>query len=129
MTKPSITIIIPTRERHETLGASIRTCVEQDYADLEILVSDNASEDSTKDTVSRFKDPRLRYIRAPKRLSMTENFCFGLEHARGTYMSRYWATTMAFSPGRYRFLLAGSKRRMPTRSRGEDRYPIGLRGL
>ena len=64
--EPRITVIIPTRERCETLGASIRACVEQDYDNLEIIVSDNASQDDTESVVHSFRDSRLRYIKTDR---------------------------------------------------------------
>jgi glycosyltransferase involved in cell wall biosynthesis len=81
-----ITVIIPTRERCETLGASIRTCVEQDYDNLEIIVSDNASQDDTEAVVHSFSDPRLRYIKTDRPLGMTANFEFALRHANPGYI-------------------------------------------
>jgi glycosyltransferase involved in cell wall biosynthesis len=87
MSGPRITVIIPTRERCETLGASIRTCVEQDYDNLEIVVSDNASQDDTEAVVRSFNDPRLRYIKTDRRLSMTSNYEFALGHARSGFIA------------------------------------------
>ena len=48
MINNKFTVIIPTRERAETLYYAIKTCVEQDYENLEIIVSDNASQDDTE---------------------------------------------------------------------------------
>jgi glycosyltransferase involved in cell wall biosynthesis len=87
MTEPRITVIIPTRERRETLEASIRTCVEQDYDNLEIIVSDNVSQDDTEAVARSFNDPRLKYIKTDRRLSMTGNFEFALGHVRPGYVS------------------------------------------
>ena len=87
MSNPRITVIIPTRERCETLGASIRTCIEQDYDDLEIIVSDNASRDDTEAVVRSFSDPRLRYIKTDRRLSMTGNYEFAVSHARSGFVT------------------------------------------
>jgi hypothetical protein len=72
--RPFFTVIVPTRERSETLRHTLATIVGQDYADLEILVSDNASEDETQDDVASFRDPRIRSIRTPRRLSMSRNW-------------------------------------------------------
>jgi glycosyltransferase involved in cell wall biosynthesis len=87
MSNPKITVIIPTRERCETLGASIRTCIEQDYDNLEIIVSDNVSRDRTEAVVRSFVDPRLRYIKTDRRLSMTGNYEFALSHARPGFVT------------------------------------------
>jgi glycosyltransferase involved in cell wall biosynthesis len=82
MAEPFITIVVPTRERCETLGPTLRTCVTQDYDALEILVSDNASSDATREVVTSFADPRIRYENPGRRLSMTGNFEFALSNLR-----------------------------------------------
>jgi len=45
------TIVIPTRDRADTLIYSIQNALAQDYENFEILVSDNASNDNTKKVV------------------------------------------------------------------------------
>src|ERR1035441_9201470 len=84
---PFISVLVPTRERCETLHYALKTLCDQDFPDVEFIVSDNFSNDDTAGVVKRFDDPRIRYIRTPRRLSMTENFCFALGHARGTYVT------------------------------------------
>ena len=74
------TVVIPTRERSDTLEHSLHTCVIQDYDDLEILISDNFSQDRTREVVESYKDPRIRYVNTGKRLGMTDNFEFALSH-------------------------------------------------
>jgi hypothetical protein len=74
------TVIIPTRNRAETLAATLRTCLRQTYENFEIIVSDNCSEDDTHAVVERFCDSRIRYVKTPQRLSMTGNFEFALQH-------------------------------------------------
>lgn len=86
MNSPFITIVVPTRDRCETLGATLKTCVSQDYDALQILVSDNASEDKTCDVVRAISDPRIRYINPKRRLSMTGNFEFALAHVQRGYV-------------------------------------------
>lgn len=74
------TIVIPTRNRSDTLVHSLRTCIMQDYNNLEIIVSDNYSQDRTREVVESYKDSRVRYINTGQRLSMSENFEFALSH-------------------------------------------------
>lgn len=42
-------MIIPTRRHYDTLASCLRAFTGIDDADLEIIVSDNASNDSTRD--------------------------------------------------------------------------------
>ena len=74
------TIIIPTRSRVETLRYALMSCTSQDYDDLEIIVSDNFSDDDTKEVVCSVEDKRVRYVKTPKRISMRQNFEFALSH-------------------------------------------------
>jgi len=78
MKHEKFTIVIPTRERCDTLLYSLRTCTDQDYENFDIVVSDNASKDRTKEVVESFHDSRIRYVNTGRRVSMSENFDFGL---------------------------------------------------
>ncbi|MCI5225196.1 MAG: glycosyltransferase family 2 protein [Candidatus Electrothrix sp. AX2] len=76
------TVVIPTRERCDTLKHSLRTCIMQQYDNLEIIVSDNFSQDHTREVVEAYQDPRIRYINTGERISMTDNFEFALSHVK-----------------------------------------------
>jgi glycosyltransferase involved in cell wall biosynthesis len=78
-TRP-VTIVIPTRNRADTLVRALATCTLQDYEHLEFLVSDNASDDDTQRAVAAVGDSRIRYIRTPHRLAMSQNWEFALAH-------------------------------------------------
>ena len=80
---PTVSIIVPTRERAAYLPHCIRTCLENPEKTLEVLVLDNASADNTQDVVRAFDDTRVRYERSSIRLSMRDNFERGLELSRG----------------------------------------------
>ena len=81
------TVVIPTRERCDTLEHSLRTCVIQDYDNLDILVSDNFSSDKTRDVVESFVDNRIRYLNPGKRLSMSHNWEYALSHVTGGWVT------------------------------------------
>lgn len=84
---PKFTIVIPTRERAPVLEASLRTAIAQDYDNLEIIVSDNFSNDDTEEIVKSHKDPRIKYINTGKRLSMSHNWEFALSHIMGGWVT------------------------------------------
>jgi glycosyltransferase involved in cell wall biosynthesis len=83
---PLLSLIIPTRERPETLACTLASALAQLSADYEIIVSDNASADSTASIVAASSDPRIRYFNTGIRLSMCDNYEFALERARGKYV-------------------------------------------
>lgn len=93
-----LTIVVPTRERCDTLRHTLRTIVEQDYRDCEIIVSDNASQDATREVVDSFGDGRIVYVNTGRRLSMSQNWEFALGHVRGDYLT-YIGDDDGYLPG------------------------------
>lgn len=81
------TVIVPTRERPDTLVHCLRTLVAQDYDNAEFIVSDNFSQDNTKEVVESFNDPRIRYINTGKRISMSHNWEFALNHVKDGWVT------------------------------------------
>lgn len=77
MSEP-INVVVPTRERADTLQHCLRSIVAQDCDRLTIWVSDNASGPATREVVESFGDPRIRYRNTGERLSMSHNFEFAL---------------------------------------------------
>jgi glycosyltransferase involved in cell wall biosynthesis len=84
--RPLISIIIPTRERAETLFFTIQTALNQTSDGYEVVISDNFSQDNTREVVDSFGDPRLMYFNTGRRLSMSDNWEFALQKARGEYV-------------------------------------------
>jgi glycosyltransferase involved in cell wall biosynthesis len=83
---PVISLIIATRERAKTLAYTLASALNQESHDFEVVVSDNVSEDETRDVVEHCADPRVRYFRTERRLSMCDNYEFALQQARGRYV-------------------------------------------
>ncbi|GDX96523.1 hypothetical protein LBMAG47_21880 [Planctomycetia bacterium] len=78
-----ITVAIPTiAGRTNYLQSCLKTCVEQDYQDLEILVSDN-SPGAAEATVAAFRDSRIRYIRPDRYLPMSRHWDFIIPYMTG----------------------------------------------
>jgi glycosyltransferase involved in cell wall biosynthesis len=82
----SFSLIIPTRERAETLFWTIQSALLNEYEHLEIIISDNFSSDNTQEVVNSFKDKRIKYFRTSERLSMSSNFEFALSRATNDYI-------------------------------------------
>ncbi len=81
-----ISIIIPTRERARYLRHSLATALAIQDDHVEIIVSDNASTDETRQVVESFSDPRLKYLNTGRRVSMRMNFEFAFQNATGDYV-------------------------------------------
>ena len=84
--QPTVTIGIPTHNRADSyLPVALASALSQDYANLEILVSDNASTDRTGELVRSADDARIRYFRHDVSIGGAGNFNFCVEQARGDY--------------------------------------------
>lgn len=87
MAAPRFSIVIPTVDRHELLEKTIAACLLSRYANLEVLVSDNYCTPDTARVVQSFRsDPRVRYVRTDRRLSMPDHWEFAWQRSTGDYV-------------------------------------------
>lgn len=81
MANPLVTICIPTRNRLAALTRSVKPILEQDYAPIEIIISDNDSNDGTEAFCRELErsDRRVRYVRQPRNIGLhgNLNYCLG----------------------------------------------------
>lgn len=84
--RPLLSIVIPTRERGRYLEHSLNTAVACKDLRIEIVVSDNASQDNTTAIVAAKGDPRIRYIKTAERVSVCRNFSSAFSNATGDYI-------------------------------------------
>lgn len=87
MSRPRFSVVIPTRDRTHTLRHTLRTCLAQAYDDVEFLVSDNGSTTNAQPLVEELADPRLRYVRTPRPLAMSESWEFAVSQAKGEFIT------------------------------------------
>jgi glycosyltransferase involved in cell wall biosynthesis len=83
-----VTVGVPTRNRAERLPRAAESVLAQTYRDLELVISDNASNDATPE-VSRAiaeRDERVRCVRHPTNVGLTDNFNSILRGARGEFV-------------------------------------------
>lgn len=57
-----VSVIIPTRNRAELLRLAVISALNQTFKDIEIIVSDDKSNDHTRELVNSFNDRRIKYI-------------------------------------------------------------------
>jgi glycosyltransferase involved in cell wall biosynthesis len=81
-----ISILVPTRDRLELLPHVVASVTRLDDQDWEIVVSDNCSSGDVEGFLASLGDERIRYVRAPRLLSITENWNNALEHSTGDYV-------------------------------------------
>ena len=79
-------VLLPTRNGGKFLENCISTILDQSYRDLELIVSDNANTDNTKEVLASISDLRLKVIRTEEPVSVTENWNRALNASSGDYI-------------------------------------------
>ncbi|MBN2373539.1 glycosyltransferase family 2 protein [bacterium] len=86
--EPKVSIIITTFNRADLLRNVIEGSINQDYGNLEIVISDNASTDNTQEVVIGYRRicPKIRYFRNSTNIGAVNNHGKALkEYATGDW--------------------------------------------
>lgn len=91
--KPKLSIGMPIYNAEGFLRDRIDHILSLEFSDFELIISDNASTDSTLAICKEysFKDKKIRYIHQEKNMGLSWNFNFVLKEAKGEYF--VWAAS------------------------------------
>lgn len=86
--KGLVSICIPAYNAESSIGETLESALAQTYANIEIIVSDNASTDRTGEIVGGYMqaDPRIRYFRNGTNLGMVRNWNAAIRQAEGEFV-------------------------------------------
>lgn len=87
MAVPLVSAIIPTHNRAAMLSKAIRSVLQQSHANLEVIVVDDASNDTTTEVVKQINEPRVRYIRHERNRGGSASRNTGIQAAQGEYIA------------------------------------------
>jgi glycosyltransferase involved in cell wall biosynthesis len=89
---PCVSIGLPVYNGERYLRQTLDSLLGQTFTDFELVISDNASTDSTEKVCLAYaeQDPRIRYVRAEKNRGAVWNYNRAFELARGRYFQ--WAS-------------------------------------
>ena len=85
-----VTVCITTCNRKTLLIGALKSVLEQDYHNLEILIVDDASIDGTKEALEEsylFKDPRVRYIKHLTNKGLASSRNTAIFNSKGEYFT------------------------------------------
>ncbi len=85
MSAPRVSVGVPTYNRAASLERAVTSVLRQTYRDLEVVVSDNCSTDTTQEVLARLAaaDVRVRIIRQPVNAGGVANFNAVIRELRG----------------------------------------------
>lgn len=80
-------IVLPTLNGIEYLPTCVETIISQNYADYELLISNNCSDDGTSEYLETLKaNPQVKVIQPETRLTLGEHWDFAVSHAQGEWV-------------------------------------------
>jgi glycosyltransferase involved in cell wall biosynthesis len=89
MSKPLVSIILPTHNGSRFIKKSIESCLSQSYKNLELIVVDDCSTDDTDVIVEEYikADNRVKLIRNQKNLKLPLSLNKGFDAASGEFLT------------------------------------------
>ena len=84
---PLVTIVLPTRDGSRYLFQALRSCLEQTFDYLEVVVIDDGSTDETPRLLDSVDDPRLVRLCNRESLGLPASLNLGFARARGDYLT------------------------------------------
>ncbi|WP_406673734.1 glycosyltransferase family 2 protein [Nonomuraea sp. N2-4H] len=83
-----VSIALPVRNGAERLEQVVKSVLAQDYGNVELVISDNASTDATEEVCRDLAagDPRIVYHRHPHNVGLLGNFIHAARISRGAFV-------------------------------------------
>ncbi|HVM40362.1 MAG TPA: glycosyltransferase family A protein, partial [Acidimicrobiia bacterium] len=85
--RPTVSVVVPTRNRAPLLQRTLAALGALRGDDIEILVSDNRSTDATRRVLRSVDDARLRVVEPPQPLGAVDHWEFAVAQARGEWVT------------------------------------------
>jgi glycosyltransferase involved in cell wall biosynthesis len=84
--RPLVSVVIPSFNQGKFIAETVRSCLQQSYRPIEIVVQDGASTDETISVLRRFNVPELDWISEPDE-GVVDAVNRGLRRAKGEILS------------------------------------------
>lgn len=84
---PKVSVVIPVYNRERYLAEAIDSVLAQTFADFELLIVDDGSQDRTVEIAKSYRDPRIRIVQHERNQGVAAARNTGVTQARGTYVA------------------------------------------
>lgn len=83
-----VSICIPTYNGGKFIARALHSVLNQTHSDVEVIITDDGSEDNTKSIVTSYanQDSRVKFFENEKSLSVIPNYFQALRHSSGEYV-------------------------------------------
>jgi glycosyltransferase involved in cell wall biosynthesis len=83
-----VSVVMPVRNAGNFLTEAVTSILNQTYKNIELIVVNDASTDTTSKILSLLKDKRVRIFKNKKRLGVTSTANIAISKARGIFIAR-----------------------------------------
>src|ERR1700712_351761 len=87
MNRPLVSVVMPVYNAEKYLQAAIESILSQNYTNLEFIIVNDGSTDSSRDIILKNTDPRIRFFENPENWGIVKTRNRSLRHAKGEYIS------------------------------------------
>lgn len=84
---PTVSVILPTYNRAQLLPRAIGSVLAQSFADFELIVADDCSQEDIRSLVESYRDPRILYVRRERNGGAPAARNTAIAQARGVYLA------------------------------------------
>lgn len=92
---PEISFLLPVYNGERYLAETLRSLLDQDYADFDIVIVDDGSTDRSREIIDRFMSDRIRILERPNG-GLVEALNFGLARMDCEYVARIDADDVCY---------------------------------
>ncbi|MBD5282992.1 MAG: glycosyltransferase family 2 protein [Bacteroides sp.] len=85
---PRVSVIMPVYNAERYLREAIDSILNQKYTDLELIIINDGSKDSSKEIILSYEDPRIVYLENKENSGICVTLNNGLDVARGEFIAR-----------------------------------------
>ncbi len=88
MSQPLVSVCIPVYNGEKYIEETIRSVLNQDFVNIEVVIQENASSDRTREIVQNMaaKDSRVKVFINSNTVSMAKNWNLALNNSNGNYV-------------------------------------------
>ncbi|MDB5001951.1 MAG: glycosyl transferase family 2 [Mucilaginibacter sp.] len=91
-----VSVVMPVYNAAEFLRSSIDSILNQSLTDLEFIIINDGSTDTSHNIISSYTDPRIKYINKQKNQGLVKCLNEAIEIANGPYIARMDADDIAY---------------------------------
>lgn len=94
--QPLVSVILPVYNDEENIEKSINSILNQTYQNIELLIYNDGSDDSTQKIISNINSPFIKYFSSENNIGLTKALNFLIQKSNGELVARQDSDDISF---------------------------------